>query len=74
MRITLREGVMYAYCVKHNISRDELARRLGVATTTAFRVEKGDVDPSPRFIAAFLHLTGEKFESVFQIISASNAA
>lgn len=68
MRITLRPSVLHAYCKAQDITRDELARRMNVASTTTFRVEKGDTDPSPKFIAALLHETGWKFEELFQII------
>lgn len=68
MRITLRDGVIAAYCKQHDISRDEMSRRMGVASTTAFRVEKGDVDPSPRFIASLMLLTNEPFESMFEVV------
>lgn len=67
--IRLKDGAMYGYCSEHNISRDELARRMGVASTTAYRVEKGDVEPSPRFIAALIHTTGRSFEQLFEVVS-----
>lgn len=68
MRIQLKDGALYGYCVENNISRDELARRMGVASTTAYRVEKGDVEPSPKFIAALLLTTGKAFEDMFEIV------
>jgi len=74
MQIKLREGAMYGYCVEQGISRDELARRMGVASTTAYRVECGDVDPSPRFIAALMHTTGKTFEQLFDIVTAGAVA
>ena len=58
MQIRLRDGALYRYCSEQSISRDELARRMGVASTTAYRVECGDVEPSPRFIAARMHTCG----------------
>ena len=70
MQIRLRDGAMYSYCSEHSISRDELARRMGVTSTTAYRVERGDVDPSPRFIAALMHTTGKRFEQLFDIVPA----
>ena len=70
MQIRLRDGALYRYCSEHNISRDELARRMGVASTTAYRVECGDVEPSPRFIAALMHTTGQTFEQLFEIVPA----
>lgn len=68
-QIRLRDGALYSYCKEHSISRDELARRMGVASTTAYRVEKGDVEPSPRFIAALMHTTGKPFEQLFEVVS-----
>jgi transcriptional regulator with XRE-family HTH domain len=70
MQIRLRDGVMYGYCTQQSISRDELARRMGVASTTAYRVECGDVEPSPRFIAALMHTTGRPFEQLFEVVPA----
>ncbi|HEX6514790.1 MAG TPA: helix-turn-helix transcriptional regulator [Nocardioidaceae bacterium] len=68
MRIQLKDGALYRYCVENGISRDELARRMGVASTTAYRVEKGDVEPSPKFIAALLLTTNKSFEDMFEIV------
>lgn len=73
MRITIRPGVLYAYCKAQDISRDELSRRIGVASTTAFRVERGDYGPSPKFIAGLINETGWDFEALFQIEKASAA-
>ena len=53
-RITLRDGALYEYCKEQDISRAELSRRMGVDTGTAYRVEAGKVDPSPRFIASLM--------------------
>lgn len=74
MKIALRPGVIYAYCKAQDISRDELSRRMGVASTTAFRVEKGDFGPSPKFIAGLMHVTGWEFEALFEIVQAEAAA
>lgn len=68
MKIHLLDGALYSVCKDLDVSRDELARRMGVATATAFRVDKGDVDPSPRFIASLMHLTGKRFEELFVIV------
>jgi len=74
MKISIKPGVIYKFCSDQGISRDELSRRMGIATSTAFRVEKGDVSPSPRFIAAFMHLTGLRFEDLFEIVAEVAAA
>lgn len=68
MQIRLKQGALYGFCSNHDISRDELARRMGVASTTAFRVDKGDVEPSPKFIAALMKTTGLPFEDLFEIV------
>lgn len=68
MRIRLRDGVLYAICKHHDISRDELARRLKIASTTAWRIDSGDVEPSPRFIAALMTFTGQTFEKLFEVV------
>lgn len=69
--IRLKEGAIYGYCKELDISRDELSRRMGVATTTAYRVEKGEVSPSPKFIAALMSVTGRTFEELFEIVQAA---
>lgn len=74
MQIQLKEGAMYAFCTENNISRDELSRRMGVASSTAYRVERGDVEPSPKFIAALMRTTGKPFEALFEITNAANVA
>lgn len=48
-------------------SRDELARLIHVDRATAYRVEVGRVDPSPKFIAGLMSVTGLKFEDLFEI-------
>ena len=72
-QIRLREGVLYAHCQELGISRDELARRMEVSSATAYRVHSGDVEPSPKFIAAFMHVTGKKFEDLFQVVEVQAA-
>jgi DNA-binding XRE family transcriptional regulator len=68
MKIAMKPSAMHGYCREHDISRDELSRRMGVSTTTAFRIEKGDSDPSPKFIACLMRLTGRPFEDLFEIV------
>jgi DNA-binding XRE family transcriptional regulator len=70
MQIRLRSNVIHAVCQSvGGISRDELARRLHVSSTTTYRIERGDVSPSPRFIAALMQLTGRRFEELFEIVA-----
>jgi transcriptional regulator with XRE-family HTH domain len=68
VKIKLRDGAIYQACKNRDISRDELSRQMRVATSTAYRVERGDVEPSPRFIASLMKLTGKKFEDLFEIV------
>jgi transcriptional regulator with XRE-family HTH domain len=71
MRIRPRGQSLYKYCSEAGISRDELSRRMGINKSTAWRVENGLTDPSPRFIAAVLTVTGGKFEDYFEIVEAA---
>lgn len=68
LRIVLKDGVLYEAQKSQGTSRDGLSRLMGVATSTAFKVERGDVDPSPKFIAAFMRVTGRAFEDLFDIV------
>lgn len=68
MRIIPRPGALRDYMKTEDIARDELARRIGVDRATAYRVESEMVDPSPKFIAGLMDVTGKKFEDLFEII------
>jgi len=67
MRITPKPGVLRDYMKAEDISRDELARRVGVDRATAYRVETDLVAPSTKFIAGLMLTTGKKFEELFEI-------
>jgi transcriptional regulator with XRE-family HTH domain len=69
MRIKLRPGVLYNLLKSEGISRNELARRLSVSNATAYRIDEGLVDPSPKFIAALICASGQSFESLFEIVT-----
>jgi DNA-binding XRE family transcriptional regulator len=69
MRIRIRAGALYELLKSADISRNELARRLGVSNATAYRIDEGKVDPSPRFIASLISLSGKKFEDLFEIVT-----
>lgn len=73
-RITPKPGVIATYCEQTGISRDELSRRMGVSTVTAWRVDTGRVDPSPGFIARLMDVTGLGFEALFAIERDGDAA
>ncbi len=68
LRIVLKPGVLYEEGKRRDLSRDALSRLMGIATATAYRVEKGDVDPSPRFIASLMKVTEKSFEDLFEIV------
>lgn len=68
MQIALLDGTLYRVQRALGIPRSELARRMKVAESTAFRVEKGDVAPSTKFIASLMHVSGEPFEALFEIV------
>jgi predicted transcriptional regulator len=68
MQIRPKPNAIYDYCRESGISRDELSRRMGVATTTTYRVDSGQVEPSTRFIAAMMNLSGRKFEDLFEVV------
>lgn len=74
MRITPKPNALHGVTKALGISRDELARRMGVSTATAFRVDMGTVDPSPKFIAGLIEVSGRKFEDLFDIIGQDAAA
>lgn len=67
-RITVQTGAIHQICKDLDISRAELSRRMTVDTGTAYRVEAGKVDPSPRFMAALMKVTGRKFEELFEVV------
>lgn len=67
-RIVVRSGAIYAACKTLDVSRDELARRMGVTGQTAYRVDAGHVDPSPAFIAALIDISEKSFEELFEIV------
>lgn len=69
MRIVLRAGSLHAVCKRLDISRDELARRMGVSTAAAYRVDDGRSDPSPKFIASLMSVAEQPFEELFDIVA-----
>lgn len=73
MRIRVRSGVLYELLKSKGISRNELARQLGVSHATAYRIDEGKVDPSPKFIAALITVSGRPFEELFEILAEDTA-
>lgn len=74
MTIRPKPDALYGYCKEEGISRDELARRMQVTPQTAYRVDSGQVDPSPRFIAALMTTTGKTFEELFDLVPEDSPA
>lgn len=68
LRIRLREGTIHRICNDLDCSRDELARRLGVSTGSAYKIDSGRVDPSPTFMARLMQLTGQGFDDLFVVV------
>lgn len=72
MRIRPKPNAIYGVMKELDVSRDELARRMGVATATAYRIDAGRVEPSPAFIAGLMHVSGKRFEDLFDIVGAGD--
>jgi len=68
MRITARPHVVSQIASQLGVSRDELARQMGVASTTAWRIDTEGGQPSPKFIAALIHVSGKPFEDLFEVV------
>lgn len=69
MRIVAKPYAVTKVADRLGISRDELSRRMGVATTTAWRVDAAGGQPSARFIAALIAASGQTFEQLFEIVT-----
>ena len=74
MKIRIRPDAIPQALADHNISRDELARRMGVSSSTALRVQQGITEPSPKFIAALIVSTGRPFEELFVLTAPAEVA
>lgn len=69
-RITVKPQAIAQTCkALGGISRDELSRRMQVSTMTAYRIDAGKCEPSPRFIAGLIDISGQKFEALFDIVN-----
>jgi DNA-binding XRE family transcriptional regulator len=66
-QIHIREGKLQEICEDLDCSRDDLARRLGVSSAAAFRIDSGRVRPSTKFIGALIEFTGRRFEDLFEV-------
>lgn len=66
-RVRLRDGALYGLRKQAGISRDEWARRVGLSSSAAWRLESGHASPSAETIALLLLVTGMRFEDLFEI-------
>jgi transcriptional regulator with XRE-family HTH domain len=73
-RIRIQPDAIHGICKQLDISREELARRLGVSSSATFRVDSGRVTPSPKFIAALMTVSGKPFEDLFEVVVEEPAA
>lgn len=49
-------------------SRSALQRRMGIAESTLWRVERGDLEPGSKTIAGLIAVTGLDFDDLFEIV------
>lgn len=68
MKLAMKDGALDECLAELEISRDELARRMGVSTATPYRVQKGRNEPGPKFIAALMDATGKPFDDLFELV------
>lgn len=68
MTIHPRRTAIAEACKASDVSRDELARRMGFSTSTAYRIDARRSAPSPEFIAALMIETGRTFEELFELV------
>lgn len=73
-RIALRANVISEICKSEGISRDELARRVGVTSVSAYRLDAGRSNPSAKFVAGLIVATGRSFDDLFVITETEDAA
>lgn len=66
-RVRLRDGALYSLRKHAGISRDEWARRVGLSSSAAWRLESGHASPSAETIARLLVATGKRFEDLFEV-------
>lgn len=65
--ISMKAGALERCLADLGISRDELARRMGVSNATPYRVQSGRTQPGPRFIATLMDATGKEFDELFVV-------
>lgn len=68
MKLAMKDGALDGLLGEMGISRDELARRMGVSTVTAYRVHKEKTEPGTKFIAGLMDVTGKDFDDLFVVV------
>lgn len=68
MKLAMKDGALDKCLDELGVSRDELARRMGVSNVTAYRVHKEKTEPGTKFIAALMDVTGKDFDTLFEIV------
>jgi transcriptional regulator with XRE-family HTH domain len=65
--VRLRAGTLHRVCKDLDCSRDELARRLGISSASAYKIDVGRANPSNAFIARLVLFTGRRFDDLFEV-------
>lgn len=65
----LRAGAITKVCAQlGGISRPALGRRLGLAESTVYRLDRGDVRPSADTVGALIVISGLDFGELFVVV------
>lgn len=65
--LEMKAGALDKCLADMGISRNELARRMGVDSATPYRIQSGRTQPGPKFIAALMDVTGKEFDELFVV-------
>lgn len=66
-RIVPKPGVIADYCTSQGITRNALARRMDMHGVTLWKIDNGHAEPSPKFIARLIEVTGLGFDDLFVV-------
>lgn len=66
-RISPKPGAIAAYCESQGISRNALARRLDMSNVTLWAIDNNERQPSPKFMARLIEVTGLPFDELFVV-------
>lgn len=67
-RLRLRNGAISLATQHLGCSRSVLQRRMGVAESTLWRIERGDLEPGGKTVAGLLAVTGLDFDELFEVV------